>query len=248
METRFDFLVGEMEDRPYTKDQMNDLIYRYFPSYSPESCNWIIGTLKQRQLIAILARGIYIKSKNYFDYDLPISFSKALRTLIKEFPLSEFACLDSSLLNGLSDVLHEDRFILLEVSKRDLFPCYMRLRELTKAEVMLNPNERELSFYLRDNSIILKPLFSKSPCRKNGKFTIEKLIVDCYSDRSITHLYEDSDFQRGFEKIIAQNNVNISMVLNYAGRRKGKDVVLDMLSRSLPQSHKFVLGEGYLYA
>lgn len=233
-------------DRVYSRLDLFNLIYQHYPAYSPNSCNWIIGQLCDDGAIAPIGNGLFIRGKKQWSCLLSKPHQSLLQKLQTEFQNSNIACIHSSTLNVLSKMEGGENCLILEIEKRDVFPCYMKLRELTKKDVLLTPTEHELAYYLKPDSIILKPIFSKSPCNKDGSFTLEKLVVDIVSDRLIKCLYPSVDFADAIINEIVNHNLNIITVLNYAKRRRCYESVRDMVVAAVPSDvWAAVKGEDY---
>lgn len=222
---RFDFLEKEITDKVYSRLDLYDLIYRFFPTYNVNSCNWVIGVLCQRGIINPLGKGYFQKGKPEWTYELSAEQSRIASKLISEFPYTEFTIIPSKAINALLGMFGGDDCLIVEVSKRDLFPCFMKLREITKRDVLLTPSAHELSYYMKPGAIVLIPLFSKSPIKENGRFCLEKLVVDLYCDRLFSNLYPHIEFNEICGNLIKENNVNITLLLNYAKRRRCRDEI-----------------------
>ena len=231
---KYDFIAHSLTQTAYTREQLYDHIYRFFPAYSANSCNWVIGVLVERNLLHPLGNSCFCKAKEPWSFNLEKSVDRIRQKLIDEFPLSDIAIIDSKLVNELSNMDGGEDFILIEISKRDLFPCYMRIRELTKRDVLLTPTEHELSYYLKPGSIILKPLFSKSPCRADGLFSLEKLLVDLYCNKTFLSLYQGVDFEPSLKMLLDTKNVNLITCINYAKRRKCISGPSGLIKASVP--------------
>ena len=246
-EERFQNIADSLTDEVYSRLALYDLIFRFYPAYTSSSCDWVIGSLTKRGVLRALGNGYYAKAKATWEFPVPSRRLKIVQKLVAEFPGSSFACIDSGIVNELSGMVGGEDWFLIETSKRDIFPVYMRCRELSKADVLLTPSEHELNYYLKPGSIIISPLFSKSPCRDNGLFTIEKLIVDLMEERLIGYLYPRVSFDEKLIEIIRQYNVNLITCINYARRRKATKRVVDLLRAALPKECEEVIAEDLLH-
>ena len=232
---RLDRIVDAMTDEIYSRLALYDIIYRFFPAYTPSSCDWVIGTLKQQGYIRALGNGFYAKGKGQFQMELQPGNKKILTRLLVEFPFSQFACIETNFVNEQLGMEGGDNCFIVEVTKRDLFPCYMKLREWSKRDVLITPTSHELDYYMKPNAIVLKPLFSKSPVRKDGLFCIEKLLVDSVSDKLFDCLYPHVDIAENLLNIIRSNNVNVITTYNYAKRRRCEAEIRSLLRHALPE-------------
>lgn len=234
---KFDFIAEALADEAYSRPRLNDVIYRYFPAYNEASCNWVIGQLANRNLISPLGNGYYVKGKPKWSYSCEKPYRTLLSKLMAEFPRTGIAAIGTEVLNKLSMMDGGYDNFIIEVDKRDIFPCYMKIRELSKKDILLTPTENELNYYLKPGAIILKPLFSKSPCQDDGLFSVEKLIVDLQCDRLVRTLYPHVSFNDSLLEIIETNSVNLITCLNYAKRRKCYDTVKELLIEGTPSSY-----------
>ena len=230
----FETLGSWIEERTYSRPELNDLIYRLYPAYSESSCNWVIGELCSRGIIAPIGNGFFVPAKEDWAFELPQRQEKILEILRKEFPYSSFALTNSAVIDAFMGQESAMEYLLFQVDKRDVFPCYMRVRELSKQEVLISPTSRELSFYLKPKSIIVTPLFSKSPSQKDGHITIEKLLVDLFAERLFQSLYVYEANKEILREYINKYNVNLITCLNYAKRRRCQKEIKELLVEATP--------------
>ena len=238
----YDVIVEALGEGVYTRLGLYDVIYRYFPSYASTSCDWVIGTLKGKGQLRSLGNGFYAKGKTTWRYEINQNQQKTLDKLMREFPNTQVSFINSQIVNEIVGNSGGMEWSFLAVDKRDLFPFYMRLRELTKKDIMLTPTAHELSYYLRPGAIILVPLFSKSPCEKNGLFSLEKLIVDFYADRVFLNMFPGAEFEEKLMQILRIYNVNIITTINYAKRRRVEDKIRLLFERATPEEYRRVTG------
>ena len=232
-ENKYTFIIDSLTEEVYSRTKLFDLIYRFYPAYSESSCNWIIGSLVACGALSPLGGGFFAKPKKTWSLPLGKADESLLRKLRDAFPVAEIAALPSEVVNSMVEMDGGDEFFLIEISKRDLFPCYMKIRDLTKRDVLITPTAHELSFYMKPDAIILKPLFSKSPIAANGAFTLEKLLVDLFCDKTISILYPGVDFCGSVSNILKEFNVNLTTLLNYAKRRKILDAILPIVKQNV---------------
>ena len=77
-----------------------------------------------------------------------------------------------------------------------------------------------IATYLRDNLIIVKTLFSRSPLNKRSHgITLEKLIVDVLSDKYLSNILGTSGIEHLIQGIKKNYVVNESKMHTYAKRR-----------------------------
>ena len=92
----------------------------------------------------------------------------------------------------------------------------------------MEPTEKEIALYVNDktNAIILKKLITKSPLQRIDyvpTITLEKLIVDIYSDKKLFEAYQGSELVRIINNAFKKYANNTTTLLNYANRRSKRD-------------------------
>jgi hypothetical protein len=87
---------------------------------------------------------------------------------------------------------------ILQVEKEALKPVYDFLKGQKLGDVFIQPEEKEIERYIYESekAIVLLPLVSKSPIQKVNNVattTLEKLIIDLYSDKKIFLAFQGSE-------------------------------------------------------
>ncbi len=124
--------------------------------------------------------------------------------------------------------------IIVEVEKEVTQSVFYFLKEL-KYLVFIEPTEEILEKYLpRDKeAIIIKSLVSESPLQEIGNVrtvTIEKLLVDIFSDTIVFSVQQGTELQTIFQDAFNKYTVNQSKMLRYASRRRKKEIFRKYLS------------------
>ena len=117
--------------------------------------------------------------------------------------------------------------IIVEVEKEVTQSVFYFLKELNYP-VFIEPSEEILEKYLPTDreAIIIKSLVSESPLQENGKIstvTIEKLLVDNFSDTIIFSAQQGAELRTIFQEAFNKYTVNQSKMLRYANRRRKKE-------------------------
>lgn len=117
--------------------------------------------------------------------------------------------------------------IIVEVEKEVTQSVFYFLKELNYP-VFIEPTEEILEKYLPTDkeAIIIKPLVSESPLQELGNVktvTIEKLLVDIFSDTVIFTAQQGAELRTIFNTAFEKYTVNQSKMLRYASRRRKKE-------------------------
>jgi hypothetical protein len=113
-------------------------------------------------------------------------------------------------------------YLIIEVEKDAMLTVFNRLSEWGK-KAFLNPTSEIFEYYIvnTEEAIIIKPLISESPLMEleNVKTaTLEKLLVDCISDKVI-YGSPNQEISGIFENAISKYALNLSKLSRYASRR-----------------------------
>jgi len=119
---------------------------------------------------------------------------------------------------------------ILEVEKDALEPVFHYLQDLNKVDVFLEPTNREIALYINEkvNAIILKKLITKSPIQTIDDVptvTLEKLIVDIYSEKKLFEAFQGSELLHIINNAVEKYAINTKTLLNYANRRSKREEI-----------------------
>ena len=124
--------------------------------------------------------------------------------------------------------------IIVEAEKDVTQNVFYFLKGL-KYPVFIEPTEEILEKYLPTDkeAIIIKSLVSESPLQEIGNIrtvTIEKLLVDIFSDTIIFSAQQGAELRTIFQEAFNKYTVNHSKMLRYASRRRKKESFQEYLS------------------
>ena len=124
--------------------------------------------------------------------------------------------------------------IIVEVGKEVTQSVFYFLKEL-KFSVFIEPTEEILEKYLPTDkeAIIIKSLVSEAPLQETSNIktvTIEKMLVDVFSDSIVFSAQQGSELRTIFQEAFTKYTINQSKMLRYASRRKKKESLQKYLS------------------
>lgn len=192
------------------------------------ACIYEINRMINDKKIYKISPKIYmVGNKDTFSLNRRKINEDIINELVNKYDIN-FVLWDISVLNNWLNHLINSTAMILEVEKDYIDFVFDFLKE--KYNVLKNPTLNELSDYLSNNTIILKPLISKSPINNKDKSPkIEKIIVDIFSDRIINYFYEGKEIVNMLEEIFSKYAINYKTMFAYAKRRS----VLDELKQFL---------------
>ena len=148
--------------------------------------------------------------------------------LLKQFSDLKLSIWSTQILNEFLLHIPGNKFTVLEVEKDALEPVFHYLQDTNIKDIFLEPTEKEMALYVNDktNAIILKKLITKSPLQRIDyvpTITLEKLIVDIYSDKKLFEAFQGSELVRIINNAFKKYAINTTTLLNYANRRSKRD-------------------------
>lgn len=230
------FIIDDIKERfkgreSFTRKELFELYLTYEPELKENTFRWRIYDLKEKRIMRSLAAGLYtLDYRPDFFPAITESNKKLHDVLVKQFSGLKFCIWSTQILNEFMLHLPSKYTTILEVEKDALEPVFHFLQDIKWDNVFLQPDEKEMERYVKEkeNAVIIKPLFSKSPLQLlEGvpTITLEKLIVDVYSDKKYFSAYKGSELAHIINNAYNRYAVDVTTLYNYA-KRKHKDVEL----------------------
>jgi len=154
--------------------------------------------------------------------------------LMAEFPFVDVCIWNTKILNEFMQHQSGSFQIIVEVEKEVTQSVFYFLKELNYP-VFIEPTEEIIEKYLPidKEAIIIKPLVSESPLQELGNVktvTIEKLLVDIFSDTVIFTAQQGAELSTIFNTAFDKYTVNQSKMLRYASRRRKKEAFVKYIN------------------
>lgn len=212
-------------------------IFHFFkqlnPSISSNTINWRVHDLIRKGILHRVSRGNFaLGIGNYYSPIITNNLKSTYNKVKRFFPYTEICVWHTDFLKEFTHNQINFSFTIIEVERDALDSIYLKLKDNLK-NVYLNPNINELKSIYTPNiqSIILIPLVTESPLLKINEIntiTIEKLLVDLYSDKTWENL-QGYEFIRIFETAISKYTILSSKLLRYASRKGKKEEIINIL-------------------
>jgi DNA-binding Lrp family transcriptional regulator len=221
----------------FRSKDLNDFYQSISPNLNLKktSLNWRIYKLVQLGVIQRIGRGIFILGEtSNFKPEISKSLKNKYDKIKAEYPFVEFCLWNTSVFNEFSSHQTNKNFTIIEVEKDSAESIFHFLKE-SNNNVFINPDKDILLQYIYDiiNPIIIKTLISESPLQMVNKvqtITIEKMLVDLFSDTVIFDLFQGNErsiiYTEAFEKYTINNN----KLLRYASRRGKKEEIQEYIN------------------
>ncbi|RKR82109.1 hypothetical protein BDD43_2276 [Mucilaginibacter gracilis] len=231
-----DFIITqikkEFENREsFSKKELFDFYLKYEPELKETTFRWRIFDLKEKGILGPVSRDLLtFTNKPVFKPVISDTERRLANRIMKQFYSLRLCIWSTKILNEF--MLHQPgKFItILEVEKAAVEPVFHFLKDINTKDVYLLPQEKELEWYVYESqsAIIVESLISKSPVQRVDQtptVTIEKMIVDIFSDQRLFNVYQGSELANIIESAYDKYQCDFTKLFSYAKRRR-KDVDL----------------------
>ena len=206
----------------YSESEIYDLVKKKKNDISKQSFKWILYQLEQNGITSRIGTQRYITGLTKYQYESSEKFKDIKDYLNRTFPDVDYVVWESVQLNEWINFLINLNTIYIEVEK-ELFDFVVDglMGEFSdKYTILINPDEETISRYRRDDLVIIKKLFSRSPIdKKKHNIKLEKLMIDLLCDKNYISMIDSSaieDIYAGVKKTYA---IDVTKMMNYAKRR-----------------------------
>lgn len=231
-----DFITEQLrqyfgERKSFSRKELYTFYAQFKPDLKETTFRWIIYNLKEKQVITSISRELFSLSfKPLFKPALDKATIKIYTSVDKQFPTLKFCVWTTQIVSEFMLHIPAKAITILQVEKEALEPVYDFLQERKFGDIFIQPEEKEIEryIYVSKNAIVLLPLVSKSPIQKVNKVatvTLEKLIVDLYSDKKLYAAFQGSELAHIVNNAYSRYAIDFTKLFHYAKRRR-KDIEL----------------------
>jgi len=241
-------LVKYFANQPYiTREELYSFYEKYDPELKETTFRWRIYDLKKKGIIKQVKRGVYaISFKPKYTPLISDQLTKLTKIVAKEYDDINYCIWSTEWLNDFTQHQLGKFFTILEVEKDFLESVFENYKELNQLRVYLMPDELAMERYMDgENTVIIKPLVSRSPCLTTGqegkpkdKFKIpslEKMLVDVFCDTKTFFAVQGKEMEHIYENAISRYNINFTKLFSYAKRRGREDVIKAYITDNFPE-------------
>ncbi len=214
------------ERKFFSRQELFAFFRRFEPDLKESTFRWRIYNLKNKNLISPISRQKFVVThKPAFAPSIEESEQKLAALIEKQFKHLRFAVWSTRLINEF--MLHQPvrYYTLVEVEREAIEPVFNFLKDSHVKNVFLEPNEKELEKYISglENAVIVIPLVSKAPIhtkQNKSTITIEKLLVDLYSEKQLFNAYQGSELVNIYDNAYNRYAIDFTKLFSYATRRR----------------------------
>ena len=224
--SKYDEITNYLPDTSFAREDILTAAYNADSSFSDSSLRRLIDRLKASGLIVHVARDVYTKpskdDSNLSDY--VFDYSDKAKTIINymqdKFPRLRFVVWETSALNEFTGHLLARNYIMLEVENSGCEFVFDGIKRDLELNTLLR--------YGENDTVIVDRLITESPTGTSEKYalTLEKLIVDMFSNRTLKETLSRGDYAEAISDMFSKYRINVVKLLRYARRRNKEETVV----------------------
>ena len=219
----------------FSRKELFDLYRQFEPDLKDSTFRWRIYQLKEKKLITPISKDLFILSyKPVFKPGIEDYEKKIYLKLDKQFPGLKQCIWSTKVVNEFMLHLPGKSITVLQVEKEGIEPVFEFLRRQNFGTVYIQPEEKEIERYIfeAEKSIVLQQLTSRAPLQKFSKvntITLEKMIVDLFSDKNLYSFFQGSELVHIINNAYHRYSINFTTLFHYAGRRRKENDLRNFL-------------------
>lgn len=243
MEVREDMNIEEMmnniPDAVFSRKDIFDAAYNNDNTFRESQMRFLIEKLLKKEKIMRISRNRYIKVcsdtekgqiKECYNGLYSSNAKEIIDELKNKYPYVKFQVWELGMLNEFVNHLISQNLIFIEVENDACEFVYSYLKELGKEGLLLKPTDKELTYYIDDNAIIINRLISETPQKNNShEVLLEKIIVDLFANKLLNSILSKGDYPEMIERMFAKYKVDQVMLFRYARRRNKEKEIYDFI-------------------
>jgi len=235
-------LIKEFRNRDYfTREELYDFYTHFEPYLNESTFAWRIHDLKNKNRIKSIRRGHYvISNKSTYNPEISDELVKLTKRITDRFENVKHCIWETEWLNEFSQHQASKRIILIEIEKDFVESLYYELKDSSKSEIYLNPDDKTINYYIAesDNPIVIKRLITRSPISKRTEKKVpiytpllEKILVDLLAEDKLFYYLQGSELIHIYKNAISNYSINFTKLFSYAKRReKEQDIKKFMMN------------------
>ncbi|MCA1764225.1 MAG: hypothetical protein LC664_14715 [Flavobacteriales bacterium] len=223
-------LIEEFKNKAFfTRQDLFEFFLYFEPDLKEGTFGWRIYDLKNKNIIRPIKKDRYvIAHMPKYNPGISKELIKLARPITEKFENVKHCIWETKWLNEFSLHQSSKRIILIEIEKDFIESLYYELKDRSRNELFLNPDDKDIDFYIAesDNPVIIKKLITRSPVvrrtEKKVKFytpLLEKVLVDLFAEEKLFYYLQGSELMHIYENAITNYAINFTKIFSYAKRR-----------------------------
>ena len=245
-------LIEEFKDRAYfTRGDLFEFYRYYEPDLKKGTFGWRVYDLKEKDIIRPLKRGRYVISfKPRYKPKLSTDIFKLAKQITNKFEDVKHCIWETEWFNEFSQHQASRRIILIEIEKDFVESLYYELKDSSRQEVFMNPDDELINFYIAESNfpVVIKKLITRSPISKRAEKRVtlytpllEKILVDLYSEEKLFSHLQGSELIHIYKNALSNYTINFTKLFSYAKRRERENDIRQFMTNHMHHLVKDVI-------
>ena len=245
-------LIEEFKDKEnFTREELFDFYRHFEPDLKEGTFSWRIYDLKDKNIIRSLKRGLYVIAyKPGYKPEISPELVKLAKRITDKFEDAKHCIWETEWLNEFSQHQASRKIILIEIEKDFTESLYYELKDSSRGEIYLNPDDKAIDFYIAESNypVIIKKLITRSPIagrtEKKVKFftpLLEKILVDLFAEEKLFYYLQGSELMHIYEYAISNYAINFTKLFSYAKRREREQDIRQFMTNHMSHLVKDII-------
>jgi hypothetical protein len=210
----------------FSREELYNFYKQFEPGLNEHTFEWRIHSLKKKNIIKPLQKGIYtISSRPLFIPGISKNIQKISHRIKSNFTGVTYNLWETRWLMEFTRHQAAVQMIILEADKDIIESIFYLLKDKGFKNVFLRPDRNSMEKYITEEyeSILVKPMTSRSPIQEINKIpvaTLEKILVDLFCDTVIFYPYGGVELVNIYSHAFESYAINFSKLFTYARRRR----------------------------
>jgi len=232
-------VLNDIRSDVFCREDVLEAILKTNPDYNTGSFNRHFSRLLLYGGMESVGENLYVKirsetaRKTYIYNESGMELLSVVLLLDTVFPRADFLVFETTKLNEFFNHQIAQNTIIVMVERMLMEAFFEQLKEKFPS-VLLAPSPDDFMKYGRNGSIAVEKLsarYPKNPIQKRS-FSIEKLIVDLFAERTIKEFADIADYPSALEIIFKKYRINETRLFNYARARRVDTEIRSMINDS----------------
>lgn len=228
-------LINEINNKEtISRIELLNLIHKFYGEVSRSYFYRIVSILIKQDVLMKLDSNTYsAKKTTSFSFSVP---NTKIASFIKGY--GDYVLRDTNIINKRINHLLNCVITFVEVDKDLMHLVKEELKNADYDHILINPSVKEFYKYFDNQTIVIKPLV-KSLREKDHFISLERLIVELYSNKIAKSLYSESELTNMLNQIFKTYNINLNKLFHIAKRKKIYDEFYTYLFKNIDRRYLY---------
>ena len=220
-----------------TRKEYEEMVSRINSRYSERTIYWQLSKLQDMGVLKKIGQNTFLvmgseKKKSTYSYGYSKEMQDIVNRIKEEYPLVDFQVWEFVQLNEFVNHQIGKNVFFIEVEHYLEESVFNRLKEYC-TKILLCPKEDMFYSYFEENMVVIQRLLSEAPkpADEMKGCSLEKLLVDLFSNKLTGQLVERAEYPGIFEEAFRKYYIDEKKLFRYARRRSIEKEIRDFIEK-----------------